>query len=143
MNNKDKHLILVVDDEAAYIDVFRDILTPAYAVKPAINGNLALKMAEKYNPDLILLDVIMPDISGFNVLTALKESISTKDIPVILVSGLSESKDEVKGLRLGAADYIKKPFDNDIVELRVKMHLKILEQARTLERMGLAESEQL
>lgn len=132
--------ILVVDDEVQNIDVLRQILCPMYNVKTAKKGYSAIEIAKKYVPDLILLDIIMPDISGFDVLINLKNSDITKNIPVIIITGLETNQGEEKGLLLGAVDYITKPFNNSIVKLRVRTHLKIIEQMRTIERLGMMDT---
>lgn len=140
MNGNKPYSILIVDDEVHNIDVLCQILNPTYTVKTAKSGQAAIKMALKHSPDLILLDVIMPDMSGFEVLSELKASDLTREIPVIFITGLDNSQDEEKGLRLGAVDYITKPFHNSIVKLRVKTHLKIIEQMRTIERLGMIDA---
>jgi diguanylate cyclase (GGDEF)-like protein len=92
-------------------------------------------MADK--PDLILLDIIMPGMNGFEVLSALKEMDDTRSIPVIIITGLDTVVDEEKGFRLGAVDYITKPFNKSLVKARVVTHLRIVEQVRIIEQFGL------
>ena len=133
MTSKQKFTILVVDDERSNIVDLSNILRPLYVVLAAKDGPSAIEVAQSARPDLILLDIIMPGMSGFEALTELKHNDATKDIPVIIVTGLNNSKDEEKGLLLGAVDYIAKPFDSAVVKLRVKTHLKILEQMRIIE----------
>jgi diguanylate cyclase (GGDEF)-like protein len=101
------------------------------------NGVRALELAQERVPDLILLDVLMPDMSGFEVIAKLKESEITHKIPVIFITGLTGSEDEEKGFFLGAVDYIVKPFVKSIVKARVNTHIKIIDQMRTIERIGL------
>ena len=132
----EKYKILVVDDEVNNIDALGRILSPLYDVIVAKNGQTAIERAVKHVPDLILLDVIMPDISGFEVLPMLKESDVTRKIPVIFITGLDSSEDEERGLLLGAVDYIAKPFNNAIVKARVKTHLQIVEYIKTIEDMS-------
>jgi len=96
-----------------------------------------LDLAKQNAPDLILLDVIMPGMSGFDVITKLKESDDTVNIPVIFITGLTDSTEEEKGFFLGAVDYIAKPFNKSIVKARVNTHIKIVDQMRTIERIGL------
>ncbi|MDR2558793.1 MAG: response regulator [Oscillospiraceae bacterium] len=135
MNSK-SYKILVVDDEKHNIDVLNDILSPVYDVMIAKDGATAVKMAKELMPDLILLDVVMPEASGFNVIATLKNSDLTKHIPVIFVTSLDDYKYEEKGLELGAVDYITKPFRNAIVMARVKTQLKMVDYIRTIERMA-------
>ncbi len=132
--------ILIVDDERSNIDVLTHILKPQYGVRVAKTGASALKMANEHQPDLILLDVLLDDMSGFEVLAALKESDQTRHIPVIFVTGLARVEDEEQGFRSGAVDYIVKPFNNSIVLARVKTHLMIVKQIRTIERLGMIDA---
>lgn len=136
LNDDEKFSILVVDDEKSNIDVLNHILKSEYRILVAKSGESALKRAYDESPDLILLDVLMPDMSGFDVLTALKDTDETRNIPVIIITGLSGVKDEEKGFFLGAVDYITKPFNNSIVRARVKNHIQIVKQIRTIERLG-------
>ncbi len=131
-----KFSILIVDDEKTNLDVLNHILKNEYTIYVAKSGELALKRAVEDQPDLILLDIIMPDMSGYEVLKELKENDSTRNIPVIFITGLASAQDEEKGFLLGAVDYIIKPFNNAIVKSRVRTHLKIVQQMRTIEQMG-------
>ena len=116
--------ILIVDDEKMNIMALAFFLKSQYDIIVAKDGASALEAADKHAPDLILLDVIMPDMSGFDVIVKLKETGATKNIPVIFVSGLDSAGDEEKGLSLGAVDFIAKPFDRSIVETKIKAYLK-------------------
>lgn len=136
MNEKPKYKILVVDDEKVNLIVLNYILGTKYAVITAASGHEALRIAREESPDLILLDVIMPDMDGFATLAALKASDITQHIPVIFVTGLTSEEDEEKGLSLGAVDYITKPYKRSIVMARVKTHLQIVSQMRTIERLS-------
>ena len=127
-----KHSVLVVDDTSLSIMALTRILNPEYTVYTASNGRDAITAAEQYLPDVILLDVIMPDMDGYAAIAALKNAEKTKDIPIIFITGLSRSGDEEKGLALGAADYITKPFSPVVVKLRVRNQIKILEQVRLI-----------
>jgi len=111
--------ILVVDDAPANIDVVKSILSDTYLIQAAVNGNVALKIAEKRKPDLILLDIMMPGMDGFEVCKALKADARTADIPVIFVTGKDQESDESKGLSLGAIGYITKPVNSS--ELKEKI----------------------
>ena len=132
MDEMKKNSVLVVDDEKSNIMALSHILSPNYTVYTAKNGQSAIIAAEKYLPDVILLDIIMPDIDGYTVIAALKSSEKTQNIPVIFITGLSNSDDEEKGLSLGAADYIGKPFSAAIVKLRVQNQIKIINQTRLI-----------
>ena len=126
MDTKQKNHILIVDDEKMNIEILSGILYPEYAVYMAKNGSTALEIADKYVPDIILLDIIMPDMNGFDVLAALKASDKTRHIPVIIITGLDSVEDEEKGLSLGAADFIPKPFSPVVVQSRVKNHIQLV-----------------
>jgi diguanylate cyclase (GGDEF)-like protein len=131
-----KYRVLAVDDEKSNLMVLCRILALEYTILTAKSGTEALNRAVKYHPDLILLDIIMPDINGFDVLVKLKESDETSHIPVIIITGLSSEDDEEKGFRLGAVDYITKPFKSDIVRARVNTHIQIIRHIRTIEKLG-------
>ncbi len=129
-----KQTLLVVDDTPVNIDVLDGILGKDYKIKVALNGEKALKIAGSENPpDLILLDIMMPGMDGYEVCRRLKENDATKKIPVIFVTAKDEVEDETKGFKLGAADYITKPVSPPIVRERVKTHLALYDQNRVLE----------
>jgi diguanylate cyclase (GGDEF)-like protein len=131
-----KNTILIVDDEKINLLALNKILSPEYAISLAKSGKLALRLVEENRPDLILLDVLMPDMNGFEVLAKLKESENTAHIPVIFITGLDGEQNEEKGLLLGAADYIKKPFKDTIVKARVNTHMQIVRQMYAIEKLG-------
>ncbi|RFP12984.1 MULTISPECIES: two-component system response regulator [unclassified Duganella] len=121
-----KPTILVVDDIPDNIDLLCAVLEDDYRTKIAVNGERALKIANgESKPDLILLDVMMPGMSGYDVCKALKANPDTRDIPVIFVTAMSEAVDEQLGLSLGAADYITKPISAPIVQARIKTQLSM------------------
>ena len=120
-----KNSVLIVDDNTDSIKMLEFILKNDYVLHAAKSGEEAIELAQKYVPDIILLDVLMPKMDGYEVLIRLKEIPETKNIPVIFVTGLTEADDEAKGLSLGAADYITKPFSSAIVKLRVEKQLKM------------------
>ncbi|MDR0316772.1 MAG: response regulator [Treponema sp.] len=124
--------LLIVDDDKSNLMILIDILQPDYTVFTAKDGEEAVKKAQKYSPDLILLDIILPGIDGYETLTRLRELDETKKIPVVFITGLSESGSEEKGLALGAADYITKPFNPVIVKLKVIHQIKIINLQRAL-----------
>jgi len=128
-----KNSLLIVDDDTSILMELIHILQPDYKILTAKDGETAIKTAGRAKPDLILLDVIMPGISGFDVLAKLKESPDTENIPVIFLTGLSQGGGENKGLALGAVDYITKPFEETVVKLRVNNHIQIINLQRHLE----------
>ncbi|MDR1803760.1 MAG: diguanylate cyclase [Treponema sp.] len=132
---KKKKKILIVDDEKMNIIALAHFLEQQYEIIMAANGTSALEAAEKHVPDIILLDVLMPDMSGFDVLVRLKNSTATMHIPVIFITGLTGAVDEARGLSLGAVDYITKPFNKSIVKARIKTHLKMSEYVHTIEKL--------
>jgi len=129
-NKQKKYSILIIDDEKSNIITLSDILKTDYKVCAVIDSKEALETTEEDIPDLILLDIIMPDMDGYAVITALKKSEKTKDIPVIFISGLDKIEAEEAGLALGAVDYIPKPFNAAIVKLRVRNQIRLIEQVR-------------
>lgn len=140
LNTERDFSILIVDDEKSNIDVLSGILRPHYKVYIAKSGTEAVKRAKANKPDLILLDIIMPEMDGFEVLSIMKEDDVTRDIPIIFITGLNSVNDEERGFFLGAVDYITKPFNHSIVKARVKNHLQIVKQMRTIERLGLIDA---
>ena len=120
-----KPRVLIVDDSPDCIDLLVEALSDEYAVVVAKNGAKALTLAENQTPDLILLDVRMPIMDGYEVCRVLKANPLTRRIPVLFVTGQSDHDDERKGLELGAVDYITKPFQPDLVKARVRNHLEL------------------
>lgn len=139
MDGKRKTSVLVVDDNIESIMMLSFILKGEYIVYTATSGEEALNEAAKHIPDIILLDVLMPKMDGYEVLRRLKANDATKDIPVIFVTGLSEADDEAKGLSLGASDYITKPFSAAIVRLRVEKQLRICKLEKELNNSAASE----
>jgi putative two-component system response regulator len=134
--SQEPQTILIVDDTPENIDLLTEVLSPYFRIKVALNGEKALKIAAN-DPklDLILLDIMMPGINGYEVCQRLKRNSETHRIPIIFVTALSEMEDERKGLELGAVDYITKPISPAIVLARVRTHLALYDQTRELERM--------
>ncbi|CAB1066113.1 Serine phosphatase RsbU, regulator of sigma subunit [Olavius sp. associated proteobacterium Delta 1] len=133
-NSSDTESILLVDDNPTNLQVlFQTLEGVGCKLLIAKNGNGALAIAGKALPDLILLDIMMPDIDGYEVCRQLKADPATADIPVIFLSALGETEDKVKGLHLGAVDYITKPFQPDEVIARVNTHLTIHRLKREVE----------
>lgn len=136
--------ILVVDDAPANIDVLSGVLCASYRVKAALDGEKALSIAQcEPVPDMILLDVMMPVMDGYEVLRRLRRDPRTASIPVIFVTALSDEGDEYKGLELGAVDYITKPISPSIVRARVRTHLALRQQNQELERKVQERTEEL
>lgn len=118
--------ILIVDDTFANLQLLANMLKgEGYKVRPASSGVMALQAIDKKLPDLILLDIKMPEMDGYEVCTALKNNSRTKDIPVLFISALSDVPDKVKAFNVGGLDYINKPFQFDEVKARVSTHLKL------------------
>lgn len=120
-----KPTIMVVDDTPDNLALMNVLLRDHYNVRVANSGERALKLAESNPPDLILLDVMMPGMNGYEVCQRLKAAVATRDIPVIFLTAKAEMEDEKKGLELGAVDYITKPVSPPIVMARVKTHLAL------------------
>ena len=130
MERQIKSEILIVDDDKANLMYLNNLLSEESTLHMAKDGTQALKLVDEFIPDLILLDIIMPGINGYEVLSELKKSERTSNIPVIFVTGLSTDEDEMKGLELGADDYIYKPFNDAIVQMRIQNQLKVIHQMR-------------
>src|SRR3954468_23034501 len=121
---REKKVVLLVDDEPANIQIVNSILKDEYKIRVATNGAKALELvAATPPPDLILLDVVMPEMDGYEVCTRLKTVPETKDIPVVFLTGQTETADETRGFEVGAVDYIHKPFSPAVVQARVQTHL--------------------
>jgi putative two-component system response regulator len=117
--------VLIVDDTELNVDILVEALGDDYDVVVALDGESALKSIASQAPDLILLDIMMPGMNGYEVCERLKASEETRYIPVIFLTALADAEDEVKGLQLGAADYLTKPFNPDLVKARVFNHLEL------------------
>src|SRR5215471_2644863 len=132
MDKEKRNSLLIVDDESANLKILSHILGSEYAIYTATNGKSALEKAKEYQPDLILLDILMPEMDGYQTLAEIKKCEEIKGIPVIFISGLSSDKDEEKGLSLDAVDYITKPFSVPIVKLRVRNQIQLVRLHRDL-----------
>ncbi|EEH31674.1 cyclic-di-GMP-producing response regulator Rrp1 [Borreliella burgdorferi] len=117
--------LLIVDDSPHNLDLLVNILQGAYEIEVATNGLDALKQVEKDSPDLILLDIGLPDINGYEVCRKLKSDPDTKEIPVIFISSRSSTDAQLEGFNVGGVDYILKPFNSRIIDARVKTHLEL------------------
>lgn len=132
-----KQTVLVVDDSPLILDALSNLIGDDYEILVAVNGSEAVEVAMGESPDLILLDVVMPDQDGFEVLATLKANPCTADIPVIFLTGMDGDADEVRGLRMGAVDYIVKPFRPEIVQARVRTHLELKRSRDLLRKLAL------
>jgi len=133
----DKQKVLIVDDMPTNVKILGESLRPHYDIVVATSGAKALEIAFSQMPDLILLDIMMPDLDGFSVCRTLKEDSRTKNIPVIFITAKDQAEDELHGLELGAVDYITKPFQLPIVKARVRTQLDLKRKYDLLESMVL------
>jgi len=131
-----RQCILIVDDNPTNIQVLNEVLGDDYEILFATNGKDGIHIAREEQPDLILLDIMMPEMDGYHVCRELKESLRTKDIPVIFVTAMSEAEDETNGLEMGAVDYIIKPINPPIVKARVRNHLELKRQRDLLRNLS-------
>lgn len=142
--HKAQQQILIVDDTPDNIDILGSILRSEYDIKVALNGEKALNIVNSHSkPDMILLDVMMPGMDGYEVCRCLKNNPTTSQIPVIFITAKSDAEDEEKGFSLGAVDYITKPISPPIVKARVKTHLALYDQNRELALQVKAHTEEL
>ena len=126
--------ILIVDDNKQNIELLMELFRGEYRVAAAVNATRAMKIAlSDAPPDLILTDILMPDIDGYQLCGLLKENPATKNIPIIFVTAVSEVMDENRGFALGAVDYITKPFHPPMVKARVRLHLNLKRKQELLE----------
>jgi CheY-like chemotaxis protein len=133
-NAEQKPLILAVDDSAENLQVLSALLKDHYRVKIAKSGEKALEIAQQeQQPDLILLDIVMPEMDGFTACEKLKSNPITQKIPVIFLTALNEVADETRGFKVGGADFIIKPFNPDIVMARINTHIALQAERRKSE----------
>jgi len=132
LDGNGKNSVLIVDDDYFDLEVLRNILEPEYTVYISKSGHDAVEMAVELLPDIILLDIMFPDIDGFEILSSLKKNEATKDTPVIIVTGLENVEGEEIGLDLEATDYIHKPFSAKIVKLRIRNQIQIVNHLKEL-----------
>ncbi|MDO6428267.1 diguanylate cyclase [Thalassotalea sp. 1_MG-2023] len=125
--------VLIVDDEKANRKILKELLQEQAKIIFAKNGEQAIEFAKKHVPDLILLDVVMPDKSGFEVIEVIKNDPVTMATSVIFITGLANCNDEEKGFALGGCDYIYKPFNTNIVSARISTHLELIQQRKMLD----------
>jgi len=130
--NRTKPLVLIVDDNSTNIDLLVNTLRNDYDLGAVKNGPKALDYADKYAPDLILLDIMMPEMNGYEVCSRLKENPRTKDIPVIFITALGEAAHKTRGFEVGGLDYVTKPFHAAEVKARVRTHLSLKQMREEL-----------
>ncbi|PMB06679.1 hybrid sensor histidine kinase/response regulator, partial [Fischerella thermalis CCMEE 5273] len=134
MSPTEEYVILIVDDNSTNLAVIAEALTNAgFEIAVATNGENAIKQSNYDQPDLILLDVDMPGIDGFETCKKLKDNPLTHQIPIIFMTALNDTRDKVKGLNLGAVDYVTKPFQEAEVIARIRLHLKLSSLTKKLE----------
>lgn len=127
--------ILIVDDSPSVLKILNDALRAEYQISVTTSGKDALAVAAAQHPDLILLDIKMPDMDGYEVCRRLKQSPETRDIPILFVTVLNETEDEAKGLEMGAVDYITKPIAPSVVQARVRAHMRLKRHQDQLEEL--------
>ena len=139
METSRKYKVLIIEDSRMSIVSLKNILNTDYSVIVAKNGQTGIEVAKTVMPDVIILDILMPDMDGYEIIAELKKTEKTRNIPVIFITVLSGEEDEEKGLTLGGADYITKPFSAAVIKLRVQNQIRMLEYIRTIEKLGLTD----
>ncbi|OQY46116.1 MAG: diguanylate cyclase response regulator [Candidatus Parabeggiatoa sp. nov. 2] len=140
MSNDEKSLILMVDDNQQNLQVLGNLLKEnGYKPVAAQNGTNALEFAQSSPPELILLDILMPEMDGIETCRRLKELELTKNIPVIFITALSDTKDKLKAFQAGGVDYVTKPFVQEEVLARINVHLKLKKALEELEKMSVTD----
>jgi len=134
-----KATILVIDDDPLMLHALTNILSPNYNIIVASSGETGLEYSRKHDIDIILLDVVMKTMSGYEVLRELKNNELTAKIPVIFITGISAEGSEAKALSSGAVDFIRKPIVPEVVKLRVGLHLQLISQIKKIERFSLTD----
>lgn len=140
MQTAEKHKVLVIEDSLLNQHIIQKILDDEYTLGMADTADSGYKAAHIFHPDLILLDIILPNANGFDLLARLKDDPETAGIPVIIITGLDGDNEEERGFLLGAVDYIRKPFKETIVKARVKTQVRLIKQIQTIERLGLMDA---
>ncbi len=135
-NNDDRPRILIVDDERININILNSLLKRDYRLMAATSGEQAIKAAVDGQPDLILLDILMPGMDGHQVCRKLKSNPVTFSIPIIFITAMGDAENETMGFALGAVDYISKPFNNAVVKARLGVHLRLKRQNDMLESLA-------
>ncbi|MBF0119555.1 MAG: diguanylate cyclase [Desulfobacterales bacterium] len=139
-NDDEKYLILIIDDNPKNLQVLGNIVKEnGYKIAVAKNGKEAIDFTKKKKPDLILLDIMMPQMDGFETCNIIKADETTKNIPVIFITALSDSQSKVKAFELGGVDYIVKPFMREEVTARIRVHLQLRKAIQRLENMSITD----
>ncbi len=133
MRKNNKRTILIIEDNPLNVDIYVGFLAGEYNVKVATRGDKGVALAERFRPDLILLDIVLPDVDGYEVCRKLKTSNETKEIPVISISALSDVKDQAEGLSSGASDYIIKPSNPELMMARIRIHMELKSRRESLD----------
>lgn len=136
MKKQHDHTILAVDDSPENLDLIRNILEPYYAVKVAPTGELALHIVRTQQPDMVLLDIMLNDINGYEICRQLKSDDKTRNIPIIFLTAKRSEADEVQGFKIGGSDYITKPFSPAIMLARIKTHIQLKAKTDLLEKLA-------
>ncbi|QPK61541.1 diguanylate cyclase [Methylomonas sp. LL1] len=136
MKKPHDHTVLVVDDSPENLDLIKNILEPYYTVKVAPTGSLALLIARAQQPDLILLDIMLEDINGYDICLQLKSDDQTRNIPVIFLTAKRSEADEVHGFKIGGCDYITKPFSPAVMLARIKTQIQLKVKTDLLEKLA-------
>lgn len=135
-NRSHAQKVLIVDDSATNRQMLGDLLSSDYTILAARNGEEGLQLAREHQPDVMLLDVMMPDIDGHEVLRRLKDDAQTSSICVVFITGQDTPQDQERGLTEGASDYVTKPFHSIVVKARVAIHMQMVRQRRMLETLA-------
>lgn len=140
MDDTTEYKILIIEDGELNRKVLVDTLQGTYKLHTVSSGKDAIKVVRRFHPHLILLDILLPDINGFDVLKQFKEMHDIKNTPVLIITGLDNDEDEEKGLSMGAVDYIRKPFNSFLVKARVNTHIQIVKQMLMIEKLSFYDS---
>ncbi len=140
MNDDKKPLILIADDNSLNLKILENMLKrKGYQTVLAENGHQALELLQNQEPDIILLDIMMPGVNGIKVCQSLKEKESTKNIPVLFITALSDTKDKLKAFRAGGVDYITKPFIQEEVLARINVHIELKKAMERLKALSVTD----
>ncbi|GHU04641.1 two-component system response regulator [Betaproteobacteria bacterium] len=140
MMDENRKLIMLVDDDLVNLQVGKLALSAMYRVLTVPSAEKMFTMLERYSPELILLDINMPDMDGFEAIRILKEKAATRDIPVIFLTAINDDANELKGLSLGAVNYIPKPFSPPLLRKRIELHLQLKDFNDNLQQMVAAKT---
>ncbi|MCL1999821.1 MAG: diguanylate cyclase [Planctomycetes bacterium] len=136
---ENRYKVFIVDDDLTNLTLARDILKERYKIYPAASAARFFEIIKNVRPDLILMDVEMPQMNGYRAAEILKANARFADIPIIFLTAKTDAESELKGFELGAVDYITKPFRQSIIKARIATHLTIVEQRRVIEQISLTD----